>query len=302
MNSTLASLAVLLVIVFAVFLATANAADDSGNSALLSPEQFTKKFIAAAKVAEPDARIKVRKPLKLVVTAKGGAVGTPDIGNAYLAYKRSPQDLKEIIATYVGVVMNFSKNKDDDKPLDQLLPVIHGEEFMAVAERQLADLRERSNAPSAGGVVNAKLTDGLYVLYVFDRPKRFSYVTEADAQELKLTEPELRKTALANLKRLYLPKLKVSETNGLYQLFLDGNYESSMILLTDELNKPGNFDVRGDLVAYVLARDTVFITGSDEHEAQAMAESYISKTPEIPYAITQDPYILKSGAWVPYHR
>jgi uncharacterized protein YtpQ (UPF0354 family) len=301
-NSTVVSFAALLIIIFAIFLVRANAATNSGDPGLLSPEQFTKEFIAAAKVAEPDAEIKVRKPLKLVVTAKNGAVGTPDLGNAYLAYKKSPHDLEAIIATYVDVIMNFSKNKDDDKTLDQLLPVIHGEEFMAVAERQLADLRERGKAPLMGGMVSAKLADGLYVLYVFDRPKRYSYVTENDARQLKLSEPELRKIALANLKRLYLPKLKVSETNGLYQLILDGNYESSMILLTDELNKPGNFNVHVDLVTYVLARDTVFITGSDEHEAQATVESFISKTPDISYAITQDPYVLKLGTWVPYHR
>lgn len=270
---------------------------------LLSEQEFTERFIKFATAAELSVEISAPAPLQLAVRVRGpeGGVGRPGLGNAYLQYKIAPEQLDAILAAQLDLLRKAILQQQPDADLKRILPIIRGADFVTAAIRQLADIRQDLKAPTMGGVVNSKIADGLYVYYVFDQPTSVSYVTEQEVDRLGLTETDLRRISLENLREQFEEKIKFKSEGSLYLLSLDGMYELSMILLMDDLESRLGGKLKGETVVYILARNALFITGSDEPAALAQAEELAATATSMPYFISKEPYTLREGKWARFH-
>ena len=141
------------------------------------------------------------------------------------------------------------------------------------------------------------LAPGLYIFYAFDYADSIQYITARDLQRLALAKEELRALAISNLGGM-LDDIKREGSDRLSYLIADGNYEASL-LLVDQIWSKKNFAVEGDIVVFVLARDTVLVLGSADTEALTEAQRIAEMAAaEWPYFITSNPYVHKGGKWV----
>lgn len=73
--------------------------------------------------------------------------------------------------------------------------------------------------------------DGLLVSYALDCGDAFELVQVGDLEDASLTPEQLHTAALANLATLAKGRLELRRTGDISALFLDGNFEASLILL-----------------------------------------------------------------------
>src|SRR5215204_2171614 len=101
------------------------------------------------------------------------------------------------------------------------------------------------------------LKNGLLVAYLVDDGQAFSYVQHYHLAEAGITIAQLHEYGLSNLRQIAKEKLRVQEYGPIYTVFLDGNFEASLILV-DELWDKGLADlVQGEFIAALPARDVL---------------------------------------------
>jgi hypothetical protein len=74
---------------------------------------------------------------------------------------------------------------------------------------------------------------GLLTTYVIDEGDSFAYVQGRDLRRAGVSEEELHSQALVNLAALAERELTIRENGTVSALFLDGNFEASLLLLDD---------------------------------------------------------------------
>lgn len=94
----------------------------------------------------------------------------------------------------------------------------------------------------------------------------------------------------------------ITPVADVYQLFLDGIYDASAILLPDLFSAAVGQKLHGDPVIYPLARDAVFVTGAKQSDALDQAEAQVLRVGSVPYFISQQAFVLRDGAWAPFRR
>ena len=180
---------------------------------------------------------------------------------------------------------------EDPRAAGKILPVIKGQEFLEAA---------RAQALAAGGKqapfpVHQPLAEGLYVFYVFDEPKAAAYVMPQDLKRLQLTPAQVHTTAVENLRRFMQGKLRHKQQGAMYLLQLDGYYDASALLL-DELWRSGKYPVKGELVAFPIARDMLLVTGSQEPDMEKAAGIALNAAND-PSAIARAAYVRRNDRW-----
>lgn len=83
------------------------------------------------------------------------------------------------------------------------------------------------------GLVCKDIGNGILVTYLVDEGNHFSYIQNKHLIEEGLTENELHIIGVNNLKEIALGTVKLQEHGNIYPLFLNGNYESSLILINE---------------------------------------------------------------------
>ena len=97
---------------------------------------------------------------------------------------------------------------------------------------------------------------GLVTAYLIDEGDTFSYVQGRDLREAGLGEEELHRLAVANLAKLAEGKASVRESGPVWAVFLDGNFEASLMLV-DDLWTHGLREYATDPVVAIPARDVL---------------------------------------------
>jgi uncharacterized protein YtpQ (UPF0354 family) len=105
------------------------------------------------------------------------------------------------------------------------------------------------------------LVGELFVLYAFDLPGLFQYVSERDRKALSLDTADLRRLAVRNLTRRRSKPEILRPSDAVIMLRLDGDLEASL-LLVDHLWPQAARAITGDIVAGVPSRDVLVITGT----------------------------------------
>lgn len=137
----------------------------------------------------------------------------------------------------------------------------------------------------------------LLVTYAFDLPGMFQMFTHRDMKELGLTIPQVRTTAVANLKS-QIPEIQM-QSQGPIHMPVTGNDLEACLLLLDEVWEAFSSKVSGDLVVAVPTRDILFFTGSESPEGiQVVREAIVeAQKQEQTHSLTQHLLVRRHGQW-----
>jgi uncharacterized protein YtpQ (UPF0354 family) len=106
-----------------------------------------------------------------------------------------------------------------------------------------------------------KLVAQLNVMYAYDLPGHFEYLSEQHCQNLGLDPASLRELSVRNLTRRRTKPEILRPSDAVNMLRLDGDLEASL-LLVDHLWPQAARGITGDIVAGVPSRDVLAITGT----------------------------------------
>ncbi|MCW4470000.1 DUF1444 family protein [Flavobacterium sp. MFBS3-15] len=172
------------------------------------------------------------------------------LDNAYIEYSHDTKKLKEVIEKYASVSADSFLPNEPVSP-ESILPVIKGKQFI----KGLLEINPKAGAQQVLETYNSDLD----IFYVVDTEHALRYLTSDEQEKLGLEMDELRELAIRNLDKF---DIRSHGEEGYYMITAGGTYEASMILL-DIWNK-GNFDVNGDIIIGIPARDLLVVTGSKD--------------------------------------
>ncbi len=111
------------------------------------------------------------------------------------------------------------------------------------------------------------LNNGLVVSYVVDEGDRFTYVQNRHLVAAEIDEVTLHSAAIHNLYSIAKTHLKVQPYGAVFAVFLEGNFEASVLLLDTVWDVSFAPYVRGDFAAAIPARDVLAFVDSSSPEA-----------------------------------
>lgn len=180
--------------------------------------------------------------------------------NAYAEYAANGGDMQGYIDHYVSTTVSILLQEDAG--------VLTRDNLMAVMKPQdyLDYLLENGVNP-----VYDPFLEGLVTLYVMDTPQAVRPIQQDELEEAGISREEVGALATQNLRRtLSQPQLFVQD--GITVVYTDGMYEASLLLLAPE--EVGAFEIEGDLIIAVPARDAFFVTGSEQAEQVSILRGF----------------------------
>lgn len=265
----------------------------------LSQGDFTRHFITQAKSNLPNVEFSLVRPLQVTSKNVNGFELTVFLDNSYAQYSSSPNNLKDIIDSHLASIKSSHEMLAGGTG-KSIFAVIKPADYLATVKAQL---QQAGLGNKEIPLVYRKLNDDLYVFYVFDSANGMRMVTKKDLAENKVDENSIHELALSNLskyfeqKRLQVRRIEKIANAKIYTVTLDQVYEASSLLLPSYWS-PQVFDVRGDIVAFVPARNTVVVTGSEDKEGMRIA-AYLGETgfKELGYSISPKGFRYDKGTW-----
>jgi hypothetical protein len=257
---------------------------------LLSPEEFTRAFIAKAETVVRDRTFTMAEPLKVIATAKNGDADDTKqlfLDNVYRSYRSNPNDLEGILRNHIAAVLSHD-NASPTLSREQLLPVVRHRDYASAAV----------SGDKVKLAVEAFAHDML-IFYMFDQPEISVFARMEEVEKLGLDPSELRAVSLSNLRR-NLPEPPL-DANASFAIINGGGPYVTGLLFVDEYWTKERFPYRGDMVVFVIGREVMLVTGSEEREVVQYLRGEATKlVAELPYAISDQPVIRCNGRWEAY--
>lgn len=220
---------------------------------MLTESEFSKEFANRLIQKVDGLRIFLINGLEIQTEFKGSTEYKHFLNNCYSEYCRDPDDIEEIFLKYLNATDSIY-NINNDISINDILPVIKDGRF-------LQNLRDLDNNYEENNVFE-KYNDELYIFYVEDTETNINYLSREDVESLNIDPIKLREIAIENL--LNSIEIEKHGEDGYYMLVVDGNYESSLILL--DIWNEENFEVDGEIIIGIPARDLLLITGKNDFE------------------------------------
>ncbi|WP_162913926.1 DUF1444 family protein [Taklimakanibacter lacteus] len=269
-----------------VFLASAGLAQADER---MSAQEFTQSFAARVEKLFPDARVTIKQALEVEI--KRGAeyealLFKGNLDNAFKKYLDEPWRLEDILNEHARVSAS-APDKASFAKREQLVAVIRHQSYLDEINKTKRADQEFPMHRLAGDIA---------VYYAFDAPDTIRYADSRMIEETGLTRSDFESVAIENLRRIMVeplletyPEMVVISANDPYM---------TSVLLFDQFWNPDRFRFRGDLVVFVLTRDLMLVTGSEESAGlaatQKAARDLIEK---LPYAISSEPIVRRQGKW-----
>lgn len=170
--------------------------------------------------------------------------------------------------SYGAQAEKSSKLESQKVTLDTVLPVIKSKDYFEAMSKKIKEMKPLAKKFP---VLYSKLNDDLYLLYVFDSPKKRHFVTQADLTTLKIKQENLKQVALKNLIAYYkkvratFRKVQGEDKGQLYYLGAKEAYEASALLLMDQPIWNGQkLELKGKPVIFMPARNVFLVTGDKD--------------------------------------
>ena len=145
-----------------------------------------------------------------------------------------------------------------------------------------------------------QINNELLIAYVVDEGESFTYVQHHHLAEEGITPEQLHKYGLANLRDLAEERLRVEPYGPIYAVFVDGNFEASMILV-DELWDQDFAHLCGEFVAALPARDVLAFCDLASSAGIAELNNVISRLQgSDDHPLSSSLYRRKDTNWTPY--
>jgi uncharacterized protein YtpQ (UPF0354 family) len=144
------------------------------------------------------------------------------------------------------------------------------------------------------------LHNGLLVAYLVDEGTRFDYLQNRHLIAAGIDEDRLHKTAIDNLYCLAERHLRIQPYGPVFTLFMEGNFEASVLLLDTVWDISFAKHVKGEFVAAVPARDVLAFGDSSSSEAVAELRSIIDrlKSSGADHPLSTSLYHRRQGTWL----
>ena len=260
---------------------------------LMSAKDFSNAYMEAVRKTDPSLTFRRTDDEGFIVKHADGTETRVYTGNAYRDYRAAPDTRDEIIARHVRNMFQVVPETGDIKlSANMIVPAVRTNAYL----EELGRYASEGKKPE---LVFDRLTPELIVVYMFDFPERLLTMLEEHLDEVKVERSELWELAKANLRRLYGQDLQVKGDKGFYYFEAGGVFDSSMLLL--DIWTQQNFPVKGDIVAFIPARNYLMVTGSEDEEGLALARKVSSQVvAEEAYPITKQGLVWRDGKWLPF--
>ena len=143
------------------------------------------------------------------------------------------------------------------------------------------------------------LKNGLIVSYLVDEKDSFSYVQNRHLSEANLSPEQLHAFGCSNLAAIARQKLRIQEYGAVYAVFLDGNFEASLILLDELWDAQLAQVVTGNFAVAIPARDILAFCDSSSLEGIAELKGIVARTSGGDHLLTSSLYERQRSRWAP---
>lgn len=268
----------------------------------MTENEFTDFFMRQAANELQDFQFQIVRPLQLNSKNVNDHELTIFLSNAFFLYNSNPERLRLIVQNQINAIK--TQNKVIDSKIDKsIFAVVKSAEYIENIKTQLYQAGLSDNETP---LIYEKINDELYAFFVFDTDHGMRFIEKKVLAEIGIDQKAVRSIAIKNLAMHFEAKgVEVRRLEGaghakVYSVSLDENYESSILLLKKFWTKD-IFDVAGDIVAFVPARNMVIVTGSEEDEGMRIARYLANRGyRELGYAISPNGYKYNAGTWKPY--
>ena len=284
----------LLLLFVVIFIYSCGANSQKDKSSLLTEKEFTSVFLDSLKKKYPGNIYIIKQDLEIDVKI-GELTLTHFLNNAYTSYKNEPDSVSSIISLYLR---SASDLYIEEKPIqkNKIIPLIKDAGYiddMAITLNQ----NNKTNEPAS--LVYEKYNDKLVVVYAEDAENGIAYFTSERFKESGINKDSLFILALKNLDSV-LPKIEILGEKGYYMITAGGNYEASLILLTDIWTKE-NIQVNGDIIISIPTRDLLLVTGSKDLDIIKKVKAVAKEAWETgPYQLLPDLFYWNGKKFEPY--
>jgi uncharacterized protein YtpQ (UPF0354 family) len=144
------------------------------------------------------------------------------------------------------------------------------------------------------------LHNGLLVAYLVDEGTRFDYLQNRHLIAAGIDEDRLHKTAVGNLYSLAERHLRIQPYGPVFSLFMNGNFEASVLLLDTVWDISLAKHVKEEFVAAVPARDVLAFGDSSSPAAVAELRAIINRLASrgADHPLSTSLYCRKRGKWL----
>lgn len=143
------------------------------------------------------------------------------------------------------------------------------------------------------------LNNGLLVSYLVDEGSSFTYVQNRHLHANKIDEWTLHKKAVENLYSVAEQHLKVQPYGPVFAVFMEGNFEASVLLLDTVWDVSFADYVREDFIVAIPARDVLAFGDSSSAEAlkelRAITDRVISSSGD--HTLSTSLYRRRNKLW-----
>jgi hypothetical protein len=220
-------------------------------------EKFARMVIAGIRRAGEQRKIHF-DPERFCLRPESDDVSVMNLTNVYAEFCAAGKDLRPKLLS--NLVRNWFADRRALPPAfgdvhPDLLPTVRSRTYFEFATLQL----KLEGSRTAADYPQQILADHLAIGLVYDLPESMRTIVAQDLENWQVSFYEALEAACANLRQKEDPVF-VSPHEGVYFSATGDNYDASRLILTDMMHQ---FDVRGEMIAMVLNRDTLAITGSD---------------------------------------
>lgn len=258
------------------------------------PEAFSSEFVAALRVAFPNHSITTVEPLRLTLKGPAGVELGVFLGNAYDEYVQDPSKQSEIIARYIGSILESAQHYVRVRP-ERIVPVIKDRSWLD----DMRKARACGESCSASDPVVDDYNGDLVIVYAEDTPTSTRYFAADELSGIGVERRDIRALAVGNLRRI-LPAVEMHRGPLVSMVVAGGDYVASLVLL-DELWSENRFDVDGDIVIAVPSRDVLLLANADNKESiNKLSELAKTAANDSSYWLTSQLFVYRGGQFVRY--
>ncbi len=267
---------------------------------LMNQAQFTEYYAEKAKTEYQDSTVNIVAPLQIDIQKndRNSAKTTSFLDQAYKQYQLEPEQLDDIVSNFMKALNKIQQQKAlNQSSISSILIAVKPFEYLDHIEMQLNQV----NVPKKVSLLYKTINPELIAVYVFDTPEGIRFLTDKDLKDLNINQAKLDHAAMENLRHYYqahplnIVQLKDTGLSKIFLISIDEVYEASTILLPENFSKK-NFDVKGDLVIFIPARNAVMVVGSEDQEGLLLAQKLTNMSfLDMSYRISPKAFIFKNG-------
>jgi uncharacterized protein YtpQ (UPF0354 family) len=144
------------------------------------------------------------------------------------------------------------------------------------------------------------LGNGLIVFYLVDAGNAFKYVQVRHLNQSRLTEAELHERSTENLKARMADQLRIQPYGNVFAILLDGNVESSLLLVDDLWDRRLLHLKNRGFIAAVPARDILAFCDISSHQGIMELHKIVERAQGADHLISPALFQRQGQAWVKY--